>query len=360
MKIAIDVSQIIYGTGVSVYTRNLVENLLKLDKESEYILFGGSLRRRSELQSILDDFNGEKLKREVFPIPQTLADYIWNKAHIFPVEKLTGRIDVFHSSDWTQPPSMAFKVTTIHDLVPIKYPLLSHPKLVSNQKSRFKWISKEVDRVIVPSFSTAEDVKKMGISPENIRVIPEAVDPRFKPAKKRDIERTKRKYRISGKYLLSVGVNARKNTGRIIKAYEKIKGETNMKLIIVGKPFIYLNEPRGVRFLGHVTPDTLSSLYSGAEALVYPSLYEGFGLPILEAYVCKLPVVTSNFGSMAEVAGKAAVFVDPYDTYSIAEGVLKAISGKEGFIKKGLAHVKNFSWQKTAKMTLRVYMESLN
>src|SRR4030042_1899513 len=300
MKIAIDVSQIIYGTGVSVYTRNLVENLLKLDKESEYILFGGSLRRRSELLSILDDFNGEKLKREVFPIPQTLADYIWNKAHIFPVEKLTGRIDVFHSSDWTQPPSMAFKV------------------------------------------------------------IPEAVDPRCKPAKKRDIERTKRKYRISGKYLLSVGVNARKNTGRIIKAYEKIKGETNMKLIIVGKPFIYLNEPRGVRFLGHVTPDTLPSLYSGADALVYPSLYEGFGLPILEAYVCKLPVVTSNFGSMAEVAGKAAVFVDPYDTYSIAEGVLKAISGKEGFIKKGLAHVKNFSWQKTAKMTLRVYMESLN
>lgn len=359
MRIAIDISQVVYGTGVSVYTKNLTENLLRIDKENEYVLFGGTLRRRTELASALRGFRGKNIKRRIFPMPQTAADLIWNKLHIIPVEKLIGKVDVFHSSDWTQPPSSAFKVTTIHDIVPIKYPKLSHPKLVSNQRSRFKWIVKEADRVIVPSLTTAKDAEKTGINPKNIRVIPEAVSPGFRRAGKSVVEKIKRKYRISGKYMLSVGVNARKNTERVIEAYGKIRGETNIKLVIIGEPFIKIHQPRGVSFLGHVSAESLPALYSGAEVLVYPSLYEGFGLPILESFVCKTPVVTSNIGSMAEVAGKAAVLIDPYETTLIVDGVLKALSDKDKLIRKGLIRANLFSWQKTAKMTLRVYSESL-
>ncbi|KKQ96568.1 MAG: hypothetical protein UT23_C0029G0007, partial [Candidatus Woesebacteria bacterium GW2011_GWA1_39_12] len=107
MKIAIDISQSIYGTGVSWYTRSLVENLLTLDDQNEYLLFGGSLRRLGELRKFA--------KGKYYPIPPSLADFIWNRLHVLPIENLIGEVDVFHSSDWTQPPSKAFKVTTVHD-----------------------------------------------------------------------------------------------------------------------------------------------------------------------------------------------------------------------------------------------------
>lgn len=357
MKIGIDVSQIIYGTGVSVYTKNLVENLLKLDNKNEYILFGGSLRRRGDLISILNKIKGKRVEKKTFLIPPTMADLLWNRLHTLRIEKLAGNMDIYHSSDWAQAPSNAFKVTTIHDLVPIKYPILSQPKIVATHKGRFKWIKKEADIVIVPSQATANDIEGLGIKPERIKVIPEAVDSSFKPAKKTEIEEMKRKLRISGKYLLSVGVNERKNTQRIVEAYEKVGGEVNIKLIIVGNPHVKLYQPRGVRFLGHVSSDVMATLYSGAEVLVYPSLYEGFGLPILEAFACKIPVVTTNFGSMVEVAGKAAVLVDPYDTRSIANGILEALKKKEKLIKLGISQLKIYSWEKTAKETLKVYNE---
>ncbi len=357
MKIGIDVSSVVYGTGVSTYTTNLVENLIKADRENSYILFGGSLRRLNDLKLFINSLERSSVKGRVFPIPPTLADFIWNKLHIINIERLIGDTDVFHSSDWSQPPTRSFKVTTIHDLVPLKYPKLSHPRIVSVHKARIKWILKEVDRIIVPSKATLEDSVKIGMDIEKIRVIPEAVDPIFKPAKKVDIERLKRKYRISGNYLLSVGVSPRKNTDRIIESYGKIKAEASMKLVLVGNKYVDLPDERGVIYLGHVPQSELPILYSGAEAFVYPSLYEGFGLPILEAFLCRTPVVTSNLGSMKEVAGKSAVLVDPYNIESITEGVRYAIANKNDFIKKGLIQAKRFSWKETAEKTLKVYQE---
>lgn len=358
MRILIDISPIVYGTGVSVYTKNLVYNLALADKENEYVLFAGTLRRRADLESFLNGFQGRNFRGKVFPLPPTLADIVWNRLHIFKIEKLVGSMDVFHSSDWSQPPSGAFKVTTVHDLVPIKFPKLSHSTLVSAHTSRLKWIIKEVDRVIVPSDTTAEDLVKMGVESNRIRVISEAPDPKIKQSTKEEVQNLKRKYRISGKYLLAIGVTPRKNTERIIAAFEKIKGEIDLKLVIIGHQYANFHIPRGVLVMGHVPIEELSTFYSGAEVLVYPSLYEGFGLPILEAMVCKIPVVTSNMGSMAEVAGKAAVLVDPYNVGDIAEGISEAIKNREKFVKLGKERLKQFSWQKTAERTLEVYKES--
>lgn len=363
MRIAIDVSAIIYGTGVSVYTKNLIENLYKLDKENEYILFGGSLRRFNELKnkvlhlSDIVDENKERTSERLFPIPPTVADLIWNRLHVLRIEKLVGKNDVFHSSDWTQPPSSSFKVTTIHDLVPLKFPELSDPKLVSVHTARLKWVCKEVDRVIVPSVATSRDVEGLGIKKERIRIIPEAPNPSIVPVGEEEVEKLKKKYRISGKYLLAVGVNPRKNTQRIIDAFEKIKTEVKSKLIIIGHRYSDITPSSGVFFLGHIPGDELPTFYSGAEVLVYPSLYEGFGIPILEAFVCETPVVTSNVGSMAEVAGNAAVLVDPYNTSSIADGILEAVKNKDKLVKSGLKQAKKFSWEKTARETLKVYKE---
>ena len=347
MKIAIDVSQIVYGTGVSVYTKNLVKNLLKIDKENDYILFAGALRRK---QDILDIFP----QTRVFPIPPILADFIWNKLHIFPIEKLIGEVDVLYTSDWTEPPTKAFKVTTIHDLYPFKFPKLIHPKVLEVHKRKIAWVLKESKRIIVPSQSTKTDLIGLGGKEEIIQVIPEA--PALSKASEREVLNVKKKFGVQGDYLISIGVTPLKNTKRIIEAFNLSRAGRDLKLVIVGNPSnIKINEERNVRVLGHVASLDLAALLTGAKALVFTSLYEGYGLPILDAMNCGVPVVTSNISSMPEVAGNAAILVDPYDVNSIAEGITKALKGPKRLIEKGLERVKDFSWEKTARETLAVF-----
>jgi glycosyltransferase involved in cell wall biosynthesis len=358
MKIGIDISQVVYGTGVSKYTSKLIEALLSLDKDNEYIIFGCSLRRKKELKVFLESLKGN-VSGKVYPLPPTLADILWNRLHVLKIEKFIGELDIFHSSDWTQPPSDAFKVTTVHDLVPLRFPQYSHPRVVSAHKARLKHIKREIDIVIVPSKASKEDlIAAAGVSEDKIRVIPEAPDSIFKPAKKNEIEKLKKGHRIKKGYILAVGVGPRKNTERIIEAYEKVRAGRDLKLIILGHPYKKIEQKRGVVFTGHVETSKMPVYYSGAEALVYPTLYEGFGLPVLEAFSCKTPVVTSNISSLPEVAADAAEIVDPYDVGSITEGINNALNRKQGLINKGLKRSKDFSWQKTAEMTLEVYNEA--
>ena len=334
MKIAIDISQSIYGTGVSWYTRSLVENLLTLDDQNEYLLFGGSLRRLDELRKFA--------KGKYYPIPPSLADLIWNRLHVLPIENLIGEVDVFHSSDWTQPPSKAFKVTTVHDLAPLKFPKETPRMVVEVHTRRLKWVKKEVNRIIVPSLAVKKELIEEGFNKERIRVIYEAPRKIFKPTNKRVLKED---------YLLAIGVGGRKNTKRIIKA---AKG---FKLVVVGRKHEEVVSQEGVEYVGVISDEKLAALYSGARALVYPSLYEGFGLPILEAFACDCPVVTSYTGSMAEIAGGAAILVDPEDVSSIAQGIVRAVSKRRYYVSKGQKRAKDFSWKRAAEETLKVYNE---
>mgnify|MGYP001567056339 FL=1 len=362
MKIGIDISQIVYETGVSYYVKNLVTNLLKIDKENHYVLFAGSLRRKADIVKFAGTLPGN-FELKVFPLPPTVLSFLWNNLHILPIEKLIGQVDVFHSSDWAEAPSSSFKVTTVHDLAPILYPNL-FPKdiirnIVNTHRLRLFWVAKESKRVIVPSNSTKDDLVKLGFNESIVRVIPEAVSGNFKKASAEEIIDLKRKYKISGDYILSVGVNPRKNTERIIKAFDKAGSGRDLKLVFIGLPkYMKVVEGRNIRIAGHVKNNELSIFYSGAKTLVYPSLYEGFGLPILEAFSCQCPVITSDISSLVEVAGDAAVLVDPYDVNSIADGIEKALRGPKGLIEKGLEQVKKFSWTKTAEETLKVYREA--
>jgi glycosyltransferase involved in cell wall biosynthesis len=350
MKIAIDISQIIYGTGVSVYTRKLVENLLAIDKENDYVLFGGSLRRRKE---ILDAFPQAK----VFPIPPTLADIIWNKFHTLPIEKLLGKIDVFHSSDWAQPPSSAFKVTTVHDLYPIKFPRMVNPLVRDVHKRRLGWIISESDRVIVPSISTKNDLVDFGMREDKIRVIGEA--PSLTKASPEEVDKTKRKLGINGDYVIAIGIGKLKNTKNIVRAFHLASPGKDVKLVLTGRVSdMEPVEERNVRIMGHVSQEDMGPLLTGSSGLIFASIYEGYGIPILDAFACGVPVVTSTTSSMPEVAGNAAVLVDPDDVNSIKEGIEKVLRGPKAYIDKGYARVAGFSWEKTAKETLAVYNES--
>src|SRR3989344_4635516 len=175
MKIAIDISQIAYeGTGVANYTAEMVKHLLKIDKKNDYLLLGMTLRQRKKL---LDYFNtvknlSDKVTLKLFPIPQTVGNILWNQLHKIKIENLTGKIDIFHSSDWIQPPSCAKKVTTVHDLVIYKYPETSHPQIIEVQKRRLDWVKRECDAVLADSKCTKNDlINILHFNPNKIEVI---------------------------------------------------------------------------------------------------------------------------------------------------------------------------------------------
>jgi len=370
MKIGIDISQIIYGTGVSEYTKSLVKTLLEIDKENEYILFGSSLRQQPIFSKYHDTVHGNYSLR-TYSFPPLVLEWLWNRLHIISIEKLTGKIDLFHTSDWLEPPAKCPKVTTIHDLTVFKYPEAFAPKgghnILTNVEKKLQWVKKESAAVIAVSNSTKRDIIEfLKIPEEKIKVIYEAASEKFQRTTEDKSTQVKKKYKIEGEYLLSVStLEPRKNLKRIIESFKILRQkERGLVLVLVGK-YGWGNEKMSnvkcqmsnVKILGYIEKEDLAGLYSGAKAFIYPSLYEGFGLPILEAMSCGCPVVTSNVSSMPEVAGEAAVLINPLSVESITEGIKIALKNRRDLIKKGYDQVKKFSWEKCAQETLKVYEE---
>ena len=354
MKVGIDISQIVFaGTGVATYTRNLVENIVKQDQKNEYVLFGSSLRQ----QKILNDFL-PNINHKIFPIPPTVMETIWNRFHILPVENLIGKVNVFHSSDWTESPSKAKKVTTVHDLIVYKFPKSSDPGIIAAQKRKLTWAKKEEAAFIAVSKATKKDIVEiLGVPEEKITVIYEAARDIFKKSNKKNSDKP---------YILAVGTREpRKNLDRLVKAYESLNLK-DVDLVIAGKfgwgPSTSLRIKSSVKVLGYIPPEKLVDLYSNALCFAYPSIYEGFGIPILEAFNCECPVITSDISSMPEVGGNAAIYADPLSVSDIAEKlrfVLELSQSKcKVLIQKGLDQAKKFSWEKAAQETIKIY-ESL-
>lgn len=362
LRIGIDVTASIYtGTGVASYYRELVPELLKQGKNHEFMLLGYALRRYQDLT----------LATKKFPFPPRLMELLWNQLHILPVDTLVGKMDIFHAWDYLQPPVKNAKiVTTIHDLTTLKFPMYHHPSTVVAQEHRLRWVRREADLIIADSQATKQDIiELLGIEAERIKVVYLAAGKAFgkfktlnSKLKTEKINRIREKYGIERDYLLSVGtMEPRKNLKRVIGAFSSIihHASSIKHLLMVGRAGWgeqVMPEP-GVRFLGVVDEDDLPGLYAGAAALVYPSLYEGFGLPILEAMTVGCPVVTSDRGSLKEVAGSAAILVDPESEGSIAMGIEEVLEKRSVWVKKGLVQAEKFSWEKAARETLNVYQE---
>lgn len=169
MRIGIDISQIVYeGTGVGTYVRRMVESILRIDSNNEYILFGASFRQKHKFQSFFDTLPRGHARLVTVSIPPILLDFFWNRLHIMPVEKLTGPLDIFWSSDWTQPPLQHAKgVTTIHDLVALKFPGETDERIIMTHKRRLAWVTKECEAILCDSVSTKYDVMKILKIPEH-------------------------------------------------------------------------------------------------------------------------------------------------------------------------------------------------
>ena len=364
MKIGIDISQTAYfGTGVAAYTRLLVASLLEIDRNNQYVLFAGSWRRRGVLTKYLKSLpTNANFHPAVLPLPPTALDLIWNKLHIVGVERFVGKVDIFHTSDWTEPPAKAKKVTTIHDMLVYKYPEYLNRRIVETQKRKLAWVKKEAAAILTDSVATKLDViKYLKIPEEKIHVVYLGVAINYYPRPKDEVARVKLKYGITGEYILAVGTREpRKNLDRIKTSFGKLKLKDYTLAISGaygwGKDIM---PDDNVKLLGYVDETDLPAIYTGATGFIYPSLYEGFGLPVLEAMACGVPVVTANSGSLAEITGDLAITVDPEAETDIAVGIDKVINlsaaKRTEISDAGRKHAGRFTWKKTAEQTLKVY-----
>lgn len=329
-----DISQVAHPGGVANYTLNLSKYLLE-DKELEMVFFYSSLRK---------PYKGKLKNVKSFRLPPTLFEVLFNKVRNVSIERFIGPLDIFHSSDWAQPTAKAKKVTTYHDLTPLKYPQWSHPKIVTVNKARLKLVEAEVDMVIAVSESTKKDLMEVSNIPENkITVIYEGVNEIYKPQAKKDVESFRQKMNLPDNFILSIGGVGERRNLKAVK--EATKG---YKLVITGQTIPWLKD------------EDLPLLYAAADVLLYPSFYEGFGLPILEAMAVGTPVITSNVSAMPEVGGEAALYVNPESIEDIKqklEKVLKDENIRKQMIQKGFSQAKKFSWQKCAKETAEIYKQ---
>lgn len=345
MKIGIDISQIVYQTGVSRYTAQLVESLLKFDKVNDYVLFGGSLRQ----QSILRAFSAKlprKVKLVLSPLSPKLADIYFNRFN-GSIDPLIGPVDVFHASNWSIPRTKAALVTTVHDLTFINNPENHLAYYIGAHQRHLNRAKSKVVALIAVSQATKRDLLAQGWETDRVKVIYEAAAAVFKPANVR-----------RQPIILCVGtLEPRKNIKRVVEAFKLLKLPKH-ELVIVGK-FGWGETARPVeriKLLGYVPDEELAELYCRAAVFVYPSLGEGFGLPVVEALSCGCPVVTSDRSSLPEVGGQAAVYVNPESVTSIARGIETALS-HPGPAAARLNQASQFSWEKTARETLKVYQE---
>ena len=365
MRIAIDGSAIPKQmAGAGVYTFQLVRALAQIATEHEFVVFARD--------GLFDDLQS---KLEIVPTrgKHPALRLAWEQAAL-PLLLRRHQIDLLHSPHHHAPvvvgPGIQ-RVVTFNDvtflLLPERYPRIRRSYMAAVTRAA----ARVVDAVITPSEAVANDVvNELGLRPNLVTTIPDAAGPQYAPSADSDVARVRSDYHLAGLYILSVGSQEPgKNRTRLIQAFQRIqKRQAGLKLVVVGQPaWNYegdaqlvreLGLQQHVRFLGYVPDADLPALYTGAMFSVFPSLYEGFGLPVLESMASGTPVLTSNVGATAEVAGDAAVLVDPYDVDAIAAAIARLVDEEE--LRKrlrtlGLERASQFSWNRTARETLAVY-----
>lgn len=350
MIIGIDISSVVYGTGVGNYTLNLLTNLLTIDSADTYKLFFSSLRLPVPLsiKKLLLTHKNAKLYR--FYVPPIALSWLWNQAHQLPIETFIGPCDVFHTSDWTQPPATKAKLlSTIHDLTPILYPQWSDPRIIKNHTQKLAWAVKECRHFICVSHTTQKDFLKLyPVETAKTSVIYEAAEDIYqKSVSESQITAVKHKYQL-GNYFISIGTREpRKNLANAIAAFSSLN--TNHQLAIVGK-YGWGDDiapvSKNIRLLGYVPDTDLPVLLKGSLGLIYPSLYEGFGLPVVNAFTLGTPVITSNFGALQEIGDKSALLVDPTNISEITKAINSLLDPKtaQKYASAGLKRAADFSW----------------
>jgi glycosyltransferase involved in cell wall biosynthesis len=371
VRIAIDARKL-RDYGIGTYVRNLLRQLARLDTATEYVLICGE--EDCSIASTL----GPNFRA----VPEKAGTYSVREQIAVPIDLRRQRAELFHEPHYVLPPLTPCRsVVTIHDCIHLRFPQYLPNRLGYAYARASMWTATHrAARVITVSEASKRDILRYFRVPESrIDVIYNAIDDRFweePPAD--DVERVRQRYQLTAPFVLYAGnIKPHKNLERLIESFHLLRQDSpelkDVQLLIIGDQISkYATLRRAVhrhklhkhvRFFGFVSDQTLAALYRLADVFVFPSLYEGFGLPPLEAMASGTPVITSNVSSLPEVVGDAAFMIDPYEPEAIADAMRRVLTKPElraSLRARGLARAREFSWERSIRRVREIYDEVLN
>ena len=397
MRIGIDYTSAAHqGAGIGRLTRNVVGALSQIDRENQYTLLiqGRDLPPdlvylpgqvhpadractpsvdRQKLRNAASGIQNANFGERRTWISEKWWTRIWHRLHLpFRVEWIVGQVDLFHGPDFTLAPVQASTKTivTVHDLSYLRLPFCFKPALLEYLVTNVPRAVGRADWVLADSKSTRQDIiELLKVPGDRVSVLYPGVEPRFRPIA--DVEaraRVRAKYGLPERFILSVGtIQPRKNYERLVQAFSRLQIPDLWLVIVGGKGWLYtklfqqvkeLNVQDRVVFAGYVDDIDLPLVYNLAEVFVFPSLYEGFGIPPLEAMSCGIPVIAADNSSLPEAVGDAGLLVDAQDVQALADALAQVIDNPalgQALIDRGLEWAKRFTWQRAAQTLLSVY-----
>lgn len=365
MKIAIDARDLAnVTTGVGRYLLNLLNHFAELRPEFQFQLYSD--------RPLTTAFENSNVNARLLKGHKLLWKHL-----VMPLEQIRAGIDVFFVPSYSTPLwNPAQSVVTIHDLIYTRFPQWTDRVERWRFATIVRFSARFAAKIIAVSEATRKDILDLtGVSPHKVQVIYEGVDAIFRRLPEESINQVKNRLHLDRPFILYVGsMHYRRNVQRLLQAFSILKRDRKIpqQLLLCG-----LNLYRGseletwvarerleqdVRYIGYVSDEELVALYNMAEVFVYPSMYEGFGLPILEAMACGAPVVTCNVSALPEVAGNAALLIDPHDTQALVEALWRVLSEpnlKQELTGRGFEQSRKFSWKKAAQETLELFESTL-
>jgi glycosyltransferase involved in cell wall biosynthesis len=370
MRIGIDYTAAVrQGAGIGRYTRGLIGALPALDGKNDYRLFvaGRGAERRVPCAS--------NFATRWLPLTDRETSILWQRLRLpVPIELFLGRLDLFHSPDFVLPPVLGARtVLTVHDLSFMRVPECAHPVLREYLLRVVPRSVRRADLILADSENTRRDVVELlGVPEARVSVVYPGVEARFRPVHDADaLLAVRRRYGLARPFILGLGtLEPRKNFCGLIDAYARLLARRRLEhelVIVGGKGWLYepifarvceLGLEERVRFAGRAADEDLPAIYSLASCLAYPSFYEGFGLPVLEAMACGTPVVTARVSSLPEVGGEAVLYVDPHDVESLVQALERALHDEplQAHLRAaGREQARRFTWPGAAAALLEAY-----
>jgi glycosyltransferase involved in cell wall biosynthesis len=366
VRIGIDARKL-HDFGIGTYIRNLLRQLARLDRDTQFIV----------LSRPLDSVALGSLGANFRIVPANAGNYSIAEQLKVPLVLKREAVTLFHAPHYVLPPLVPCRsVVTIHDCIHLMFPqYLPNRFAFTYARASIVFAARRATRVLTVSESSKRDILRfVDLPPEKIDVIYNAYDERFgiEPCDE-DVIRVRERYQLHDQFVLYAGnVKPHKNLGRLIEAFHLVRqrGLDHLKLVLIGDEISKYAALRRavhrhqlhkyVRFLGYLPQETLAVMYRLAAVFAFASLYEGFGLPPLEAMASGTPVVTSNLSSLPEVTGNAAVLVDPYDPRAIADGIYSVLTDdslRRSLRAKGLARARQFSWEQSVHRVHEIYRQ---